>query len=216
MSDTAAHRTLQYSSPAHQSGTAIAGMWLFLGTEVLFFGALFLAFAFCRLQHPAAFAQAARQTDLAIGAINTALLLTSSAALAAALVCVERRRRTASLWLIAATIALGLAFLGLKGFEWREDFARHLFPGLGFALTAGPDAPATELFFAFYFVATGAHGVHMLVGLGLLVWLWLRARAGDLADGWATPVEVVGLYWSFVDMVWLILFPLIYLMGRAA
>jgi cytochrome c oxidase subunit 3 len=212
MFDAAVHRGLQYETARHQADTALVGMWLFLASEVLFFGALFLTFAVCRLQHPLGFALAARHTNLAIGAVNTALLVTSSAVYAGLVLLAERRR--AVLPALAVTAALGLAFLVLKGFEWRDDFAQHLFPGAGFGL-AGQDAGGAQLFYAFYFVATGIHGLHMLGGLALLGWLAWRGRGGAFQAGWTTPVEVVGLYWSFVDLVWLILFPLIYLLGRA-
>jgi cytochrome c oxidase subunit 3 len=214
MSDLAGHRTLQYETAAHQADTALVGMWLFLATEVLFFGGLFLTFLVCRHQHPGGFALAARHTELVIGAVNTALLFTSSAACNAGLLLIRRGSRRGLLVALAVTAALGVAFLALKGLEWHDDFGRHLFPGPGFGLS-GADAGGAQLFFAFYFIATGIHGVHLLVGLGLLGWLAVRARAGAFDRGWMTPVEVVGLYWSFVDMVWLVLFPLIYLLGRA-
>ena len=215
MSEVAGPRSLQYETPAHQADAAMVGMWLFLATELLFFGGLFLTFLVCRHQHPLGFALAGRNTELVIGAVNTVLLVTSSASYGAGLLLIERGSRRGLVLALAVTAALGASFLILKGFEWRDDFRRHLFPGAGFGLS-GEAAGGAQLFFAFYFIATGLHGVHMLIGLGLLGWLALRARAGAFDGGWSTPVEVVGLYWSFVDMVWLILFPLIYLLGRAA
>ncbi|CAH2600594.1 Cytochrome c oxidase polypeptide III [Rhodovastum atsumiense] len=207
------HHQFQFESPAHQADTAIAGMWLFLATEALFFGGLFLAFIFCRHQHPAGFDLAARHTKLWIGAVNTALLLTSSAVMAAAPVLAGHGRGRQVRWICAVTAAFGIAFLALKGVEWKGDFDEHLWPGPDFALAREAGGGAA-LFFAFYFVATGLHGLHMLIGLGLLTWLGLRARAGALDGGHAVPAEVVGLYWSFVDMIWVVLFPLIYLLGR--
>ena len=109
---------------------------------------------------------------------------------------------------------LGLAFLGLKGLEWHEDLAQHMSPGRYFGLS-GADAGGAQLFWVFYWVATVLHGVHMAVGIGLLAWLLHGMRKGAYSAAWHTPVEVVGLYWSFVDVVWLILYPLIYLIGRA-
>lgn len=214
MSDAATHRSLQYSSWRHQAHAALAGMWLFLGTEVMFFGALFLTFLVCRHQHPAGFALAARHTNIVIGTINTVILVTSSAVYSAGQLMAERRRRGALLLALGVTAALAVAFLALKGLEWADDFSQHLFPGPGFGLH-GDGAGAAQLFYAFYFVATGVHGLHMLVGLGLLGWLAWRTRRGTFDHGWTTPIEVVGLYWSFVDTVWLVLFPLIYLVGRA-
>jgi cytochrome c oxidase subunit 3 len=208
----APHRQFQFESPGHQAGTAIAGMWLFLATEMLFFGGLFLVFVFCRHQNPAGFDLAGQHTKLWIGALNTALLVTSSAVFSVAPVLAEQGRARRVPLVCAATAVLGLAFLALKGLEWRDDFAEHLWPGAGFALAGHAGA---ALFFCCYFVATGLHAVHMLAGLFLLAWLAWRARAGALDGGWAPPAEVVGLYWSFVDLVWLVLFPLLYLLGRA-
>ena len=215
MSDLASHRTLQDQTAEHQADTAVVGMWLFLATEVLFFGGLFLAFLVCRHQHPQGFALAGRNTELSFGAVNTVLLVSSSTAYTAGALLIRDGSRRGLMVALAVTAALGATFLVLKGFEWSDDFDKHLFPGPGFGLT-GADAGGAQLFFVFYFVATGLHGVHMLVGLGLLAWLAMRARSGAFDRGWTTPVEVVGLYWSFVDVVWLILFPLIYLLGRAA
>ena len=214
MSDAALPRELQYASPQHQAGAALAGMWLFLATEVLFFGGLFFAYLFCRHQHPAGFALGVRNTELVTGTVNTVLLLSSSAVYAAGLLAAEAGRRRALLLALAVTAALGIAFLALKGHEWLDDFHRHLFPGRGFGLH-GPHAGGAALFFCFYFVATGLHALHMLGGLGLVGSIAWRARRGAFDRGWTTPVEVVGLYWSFVDCVWLVLFPLIYLIGRA-
>ncbi len=214
MSDFAAHRTLQYGSAEHQASTAISGMWLFLGTELLFFGGLFFVFMVCRYQHPAGFALGARHTELTIGAINTVLLVSSSAVYAAGILAAEAGRRRLLLLALAVTAALGIAFLALKGLEWRDDLHKHLFPGRGFGLS-DEHAGGAQLFFTFYFVGTALHGLHMLGGLGLVAYIAWRARRGAFDHGWTTPVEVVGLYWSFVDCVWLVLFPLIYLLGRA-
>lgn len=209
----APHHEFQYASAAHQASTERAGMWLFLASEMLFFGGLFLVFVFCRHQNPAGFDVAARHTTLWIGAVNTVLLLTSSAvfSLAPALAAQDRAARIPLV--CGVTAALGVSFLVLKGLEWNSDFTDHLWPGAGFALAAQTGA---ALFFAFYFVATFLHGAHMLIGLGLLAWLARKARTGGLADGWSVPADLVGLYWSFVDMVWLVLFPLLYLLGRTS
>ncbi len=214
MHELAPHHGFQYPTPEDQADTAQAGMWLFLATEVMFFGALFLTFLVCRHQHPDGFRLAASHTNLTYGTINTVLLVTSSAVFTGGLALMKGGRTRPVLWTSLAAGALGALFLVLKGFEWAEDFNGHLFPGPGFGLT-GPDSGGAQIFYAFYFVATGLHGVHMLIGLGLVAWLARKAKAGEFDRGWQTPVEVVGLYWSFVDMVWLIMYPLIYLVGRA-
>ena len=214
MHEIGAHHTFQYATPEAQSVAAQDGMWLFLATEVLFFGGLFLVFLVSRHQQPRGFALAAEHANLLIGGINTGILVTSSFALTTGLLMTLAGRPRLLFPACLATACLGVAFLVLKGIEWKLDFDEHLFPGPGFGLT-GPDAGGAQLFYAFYFVATALHGVHMLVGVFFVGRLGLQARAGRFDDGWATPAEVVGLYWSFVDMVWLVLFPLIYLVGRA-
>ena len=202
----------QYASARHETETALSGMWLFLATEILFFGPLFLAWIYCRHLDMAGFDQGAKQTNLLLGTINTALLVTSSFAYSAGLAFIERdeRRRLVECCLVAWM--LGLAFLVLKfGVEWREDFARDLFPGVNFSIE-GVARQGAQLFFVFYFASTAIHGLHMVVGLCLVGWIMARAETFTAERHGA--VNVVGLYWSFVDMIWVFLFPLIYLIGR--
>jgi cytochrome c oxidase subunit 3 len=215
MSEILLPRAFQYSSGQHQAHTAISGMWLFLASEMLFFGVLFLSWIFCRHWNPVGFDVGARQTALALGTINTVLLVTSSVTYTAGAQYIEAGNARGLVWSCILTGVLGLAFMGIKfGLEWHDDFTRHLFPGNDFAIYGAARAGA-QMFFVFYFVATALHGVHMLVGIGLLVWITWRARRGEFSAAYSTPVAVVGLYWSFVDMVWIVLYPLIYLVGRA-
>jgi cytochrome c oxidase subunit 3 len=207
-----AHVEFQYHDATHQSETAISGMWLFLATEILFFGGLFLAWFFYRFQHPAGFAEATRHTQLVIGTVNTVLLVTSSFVYCCGLTWIELGNRTRLLQCALVTLALGLCFLGLKILEWYKDIDEGLVPGVGFALREHGGA---QLFYVFYYIGTGLHAAHMSVGIVLVSWIAWRARRGDFSQSFFTPVEVVGLYWSFVDMLWLILYPLIYLAGRA-
>ena len=209
-----AHAEFQYESPTHQAETAISGMWLFLATEVLFFGGLFLVWMVYRHSHPVGFALATAHTEITIGSINTAILVTSSFIFAVALSFAEKGDNRRVLQLALLTAACGLAFLLLKGWEWHDDFDQHLFPGPDFALAGGPDAGGARLFYVFYFIGTGLHGVHMLGGLTLVLLVAWRARKGEYTHAHHTGVEVVGLYWSFVDIIWMVLYPLIYLAGR--
>jgi cytochrome c oxidase subunit III len=204
---------MQYGNAAHQASTAVDGTWLFLATELLFFGGLFLVWTVYRIWHPVGYAEATAHTNLVIGSINTALLLCSSLTFTLALGFTRHGDNRMLGRLALLTALLGVAFLVLKGFEWREDFAEHLFPGPGFAIS-GPNSGPAEIFYSFYFVATGLHGMHMVVGIFLVGWIAMRASRGAFSPVWYTPVEVVGLYWSFVDLIWLILYPLIYLQGR--
>ena len=211
----AEHIEFQYADMEHQADTALSGMWLFLSTELLFFGGLFLLYAVYRIQNPAAFAEASRHAELGIGTLNTVLLLTSSAVFAYGLGCAQSGRNRALFWACIVTAAIGLCFLGLKGQEWMDDFHHHLFPGPDFAIV-GQNAGGAKLFWCFYFIATGLHGIHMIIGVGLVCWVARNARAELYSPEYHTPVEVVGLYWSFVDMIWLVLYPTIYLAGGIA
>jgi cytochrome c oxidase subunit 3 len=212
MSEASPPHEFQYSSARHQAETALSGMWLFLGSESLFFGPLLLSWIYCRHWSEAGFDFGAQQTDLTLGTINSVLLLTSSLAYGAGAAFMQAgSRRLLVLCLLAAWL-LGAGFLFLKfGVEWREDFARGLFPGATFSVD-GTLRDGAQLFFAFYFLATAVHGLHMIVGLVLVGWIVWRAR--DFTEVSHTAVIVVGLYWSFVDMVWVFLYPLIYLIGR--
>jgi cytochrome c oxidase subunit 3 len=188
------------------------GMWIFLATELLFFGGLFAAYAWGRTRWPEGFSVASRHTHVALGTLNTALLLSSSALVALAAACAgEERRRRAAGRLLGGAALLGVAFLALKGVEYAKEWHESLFPGPGFALAKHTGA---ELFFVLYFVMTALHALHLLVGVGLLgLFAWGALRHRPWAD--AARVEVAGLYWHFVDIVWIVLYPLLYLIGRA-
>ena len=215
MSDEIApHQHFQYASARHQSDTAIAGMWLFLATEVLFFGGLVLAWMFCRHWQPTGFDAGGRETVLSIGTVNLALLVTSSFVYSSGLVFIELGQPRRLLQCCIVTACLGAIFIALKLWEWRIDIDDRLFPSMADFKITGPDEGGARLFWSFYFVATALHALHMLIGIGAVAWIALQARAGRFSARWCTPVEVVGLYWSFVDIVWIVLYPLIYLIGR--
>jgi len=215
MNETFLPHEFQYASAEHQSQTAISGMWLFLASEMLFFGVLFLSWIFCRHWNPVGFDVGGGQTEMILGTINSVLLLTSSATYTAGTRCIEAGNARGLIAFCVITALLGLTFLGVKfGLEWHGDLDKHLFPGPDFAIQGAARAGA-QLFFVFYFVSTGLHGLHMVAGIGLVAWILWRARRGDFSAAYSTPVSVVGLYWSFVDMVWVVLYPLIYLVGRS-
>lgn len=198
-----------------QEEVARLGMWVFLATEVLFFGGLFLAYAIYRARYPEAFAAAGEHTKIVIGTINTAILLTSSFIMALGVHAAEADKRRPLAICLLTTALLGVAFLVLKGFEYVGEYHEHLVPGLNF-IFAGREASAAELFFLLYFIMTGLHALHMAIGVSLLLLFAWRARRGDFSgEGRHMPVTVLGLYWHFVDLVWVFLFPLLYLNGRA-
>jgi len=199
-----------WSDLGRQEESAVLGIWLFLGTEVLFFGGLFAGYAVYRMLYTAGFLDGARQTEIVFGSANTAILLTSSFAMAlgvrAARAGIARFARAC----FYVTAALGAVFLVLKGFEYRDDIAKHLVPGPGFAIAQR----GAEIFWTLYWLMTLIHAVHVLIGIGAVLRLPIAGRDRD----WLTrspAVEVTGLYWHFVDAIWVILFPLLYLGGRA-
>jgi cytochrome c oxidase subunit 3 len=200
-----------FEEPVRQREAMVFGLWLFLATEILFFGGFFFLYAVARMQDPPGFAKGAVHANLLLGTINTALLMTSSATLTVA----ERAARVgwakAARWGIVATLALGSVFLVVKGFEYREDLSEHLFP----TMPAFPFVGITGAtrFWSFYWFVTIVHAIHLTIGLGCVArLLWLDYR-GMLAQRWMVA-EVTTLYWHLVDIVWLLLWPLLYLVGR--
>ena len=191
--------------------TGRLGMWVFLATEVLFFGALLLGYTHGRIHDPRGFAEASHHTHIFIGTFNTALLLTSSFAMALAVrASMVDERPSRLLW---ATAAMGVVFLALKFYEWSLEWNDGLVPGLHFTY-AGPEARGVAHFFFLYFVMTGIHFVHLAIGVGATG--WIAARHARLPMDWRKrrAVETLGLYWHFVDAIWIFLYPLIYLIER--
>jgi cytochrome c oxidase subunit III len=204
----------QFVDLRQQHDVAQLGIWVFLATEVLFFGGLILAYCVYRGAYPAAFAEAAHHTKIVIGTANTAILLTSSFLVAWAVAATRLREARFAALLLWAAALLGIVFVVLKGVEYSREYQEHLLPGFGFDFP-GPQAHQVHLFFAFYIIATGLHAVHVAVGIAVLVVVGLRARQRAYSDVYNSPVVVAGLYWHFVDLVWIFLFALIYLPGRS-
>jgi cytochrome c oxidase subunit 3 len=193
-----------------QHAAASLGMWVFLITEVMFFGGLFLVYAVGRVWYSPVFATASRELDVALGATNTAILILSSFTMALAVHAAQTGRRRPLIASLAGTFLLGSAFLFIKGFEYYDKYLHHLVPGPSFAFPQA-DAGVAELFFSLYFVMTGTHALHMLIGEAILVVLMVQAARGRFTEQYHNPVEMTGLYWHFVDIVWILLFPLLYL-----
>jgi len=190
------------------------GMWLFLVTEILFFGGLFTAYMIYRLMYPQAFAEASHELDVVLGGVNTAVLIASSLTMAMAVWAAQMGKRSSQLLFLGLTIGLGLAFLGIKAVEYSAKFEHHLVPGPNFRFESARDPIHAQLFFSLYFVMTGLHALHMVVGIGLMAVLFVMAYQGRFTKAYHTPIEVSGLYWHFVDIVWIFLFPLLYLIDR--
>jgi cytochrome c oxidase subunit III len=186
------------------------GMWIFLASEVLFFSGLFVSYAVYRSFNEDAFRLASAHTQILYGSINTGLLLTSSFTMTIALRAATAELRSLTLVCLAVTAALGIIFLACKGLEYREDLKEHLFPGPDFPLSP----PATQIFWGLYWVMTGVHAVHLSVGIGVVLFVFVLFRRRVIPVQGST-MEGLALYWHFVDSVWIVLYPLLYLGGRS-
>jgi cytochrome c oxidase subunit 3 len=213
----AEHPRLQhhFRSMAEQKDSATIGMWTFLVTEIMFFGGFFLLYTVYRITYSAAFAHASRELDIRLGFINTLVLIASSLTMALAVRASSQGMRRATVAWLLATVLLGSVFLGVKAFEYHQKFEHHLVPGPNFDPSAEQiphdyKRPA-EIYFSLYFGMTGLHAFHMVLGIPLLLWLAVRAERGRFDPSYYTPVELAGLYWHFVDIIWIFLFPLLYL-----
>jgi cytochrome c oxidase subunit 3 len=205
-----AHLAHHFPDLKSQEHAARLGMWLFLSTEILLFTVLFTAYAVYRYLFPAAFDEASRLAHVAMGATNTVVLITSSLTVALAIHYARRGENRKTVALLAVTIACGAIFMVLKGFEYHHHFVEGQLPGRYYTY-AGVSVPGVPMYFTVYFLMTGLHGLHVLIGMGVLAWVALRAARGEFSPAYSTPVELGGLYWHLVDLIWIFLFPLLYL-----
>ncbi|MFN2511578.1 MAG: cytochrome c oxidase subunit 3 family protein [Pyrinomonadaceae bacterium] len=222
------HPALQhhFENLEQQREAGTLGMWVFLVTEIMFFGGMFLAYTLYRSKFPEAFAIASNHLDIKLGAINTAVLICSSFTMAMAVYSTQVGKRRAQIISLVLTIVLGLAFLGIKAVEYYQKYEDHLIPGSlmpgnpfnpdpqAMHLTPGVLMQHVQMFYWIYFAMTGMHALHMIIGVGLLFVLLYFSVKGRYSPEYHNPVEVIGLYWHFVDIVWIFLFPLLYLLGR--
>ncbi len=209
----------QYEDLEQQSETATLGMWLFLATEVMFFGTLFTALGIYRFLYPGAFEQASRALNWQVGATNTFVLLISSFTMVMAVHYARLGQTRLLISFLLTTAILGSAFLGLKGYEYYEDVREGLILGSRFKESAWTEAlsadqiPPVKLFLLLYWIMTGAHAVHMIIGISAVLVIAALARGNRFDSAYYAPVDVTGLYWHFVDIVWIFLFPMLYLLG---
>jgi cytochrome c oxidase subunit 3 len=230
------HRALQhhFENMEQQREAGTLGMWVFLVTEVMFFGGLFLAYTIYRYQYPGAFATASNHLDITLGAVNTVVLIVSSFTMAMAVYSTQIGRQRSTIVCLILTMILGATFLGIKGVEYRDKYRDHLIPGQlipgrpfdpevakpgetdphKLHLVEGATVRNVELFYWIYFAMTGMHALHMIIGLGIMAVLVIMAWRGRFSPEYHAPVEISGLYWHFVDIIWIFLFPLLYLLGR--
>ncbi|MBD3167048.1 cytochrome c oxidase subunit 3 family protein [bacterium] len=200
-----------FSDPIQQRESVKFGMWIFLITEILFFGGLFCAYAIYRAWHPEVFLAAHHALDWKMGALNTIVLIVSSLTIALSIRSFQLDRKKEGMWLLVATFLLAGVFMVVKYFEYTHKFHLGIFPGefYNYGGFAGVNNP--HIFFSIYFVMTGLHGLHVLIGMGVIAWLVIRAARGAFGAEYYNPVEVTGLYWHLVDLIWIFLFPLLYL-----
>jgi cytochrome c oxidase subunit 3 len=231
------HPALQhhFENMEQQREAGTLGMWIFLVTEIMFFGGMFLAYTLYRTLFPAAFASASNHLDITLGAVNTGTLILSSLTMALAVYFTQIGKSRPQVLCLVLTLGLGLTFLGIKAVEYRDKYVDSLIPGK--LIPGKPFNPAVahegepfdkhklhllpratvkqvEMFYWIYFAMTGMHALHMIIGAGLLTYLIIFSLKGRFDPEYHSPVEVIGLYWHFVDIVWIFLFPLLYLLGR--
>jgi cytochrome c oxidase subunit III len=210
------HPRLQhhFDSLEQQHEAATLGMWVFLVTEVMFFGGLFMAYIVYRTWYPLAFDEGSHHLDIVLGGFNTAVLICSSLTMAMAVHAAQLGNRKGQVRYLILTILLGATFLGVKVIEYAEKFEHHLIPGHNFQWEGTADPRNVEIFYTLYFTMTGLHALHMIIGIGIMLVILYMSWRGRFGPEYYSPVEVSGLYWHFVDIVWIFLFPLLYLLGR--
>jgi len=234
----------QFKTLEQQKDTSTLGMWVFLITEIMFFGGILLAYTVNRHAYFIAFGTGSNTLDLFLGTLNTVVLLASSFTMAMAVWSAQTGKKQRTTLFLILTFTLGCGFLGIKYVEWSQKFYHHLVPGKSFNMSYCVDNPSScpdvspqkldrereelvrakqadpdldshgQLYYSSYFGLTGLHALHMLVGTGLILWLLRQTVAGRFSAQYNTPVEIIGLYWHFVDIVWIYLFPLLYLIDR--
>lgn len=234
------HHAHQFDSAEQQQQASSFGMWVFIAQELMFFGGLFLGYLYYNFKYPAAFSAGSNYLSIPWGSFNTIVLICSSLTMALAVRSAQQGIRKGIIKWLVATMVLGSIFLGVKVIEYTDKYDHHLVPGKYFKYdpiwgkygppeegeTREPKGPAVtmelhpnfaghvQLFYSFYFVMTGMHALHMVVGIGLMIWLIVKAARDRFSKQYYAPVEITGLYWHFVDIIWIYLFPLLYLVGR--
>lgn len=217
-----------FETAEQQREAAGFGMWLFLLTEIMFFGGLFMAYLLYRNWYYDAFVSASNSISVAMGLTNTIVLITSSLTMAMGVWAAEVKNKKLLQIFLLLTVVLGFAFLGIKSGEYYDKFQEHHVPGASFNIADFVNPPAgskekalpidmarkTEVYFSLYFAMTGVHAIHMIIGIAILIVLLWKSNSGAYTSGYVQPIENFGLYWHFVDIVWIFLFPLLYLINR--
>ena len=202
-----------FDSKEHQYSSAKQGLWLFMATEILMFGAIFAAYAIYRNLYPLAFAQGSDLLNWKLGFVNTLVLIFSSFTMALAIYYCQTNRHKASVINLFITLACACVFLIIKYFEYSGKISHGILPGKFFHFHEQSYASHLPLFFSFYFVMTGLHGLHVVVGMALITWMLYKVKRKELHREYYTPLEGVGIFWHIVDLIWIYLFPILYLIG---
>jgi cytochrome c oxidase subunit 3 len=206
------HFAHHFKSAEHEYSTSKQGIWMFMVTEILMFGAIFVAYGIFHAIYPEMFAEGASHLDWKMGFINTLVLITSSYTMAMSIHHVQKNQLEQAATKLIITLLCALIFLVIKYFEYHHKFELGLYPGKWFEFK-GAQHSNLALYFSFYFVMTGLHGIHVLVGMGLISWVFVRTKSGDFNEKHYTALEGVGIFWHIVDLIWIYLFPILYLIG---
>ena len=207
-----AHLQHHFSDSQQQHESSQLGMWLFLVTEVLMFGGLFCAYAILRAWYPEMFFHAHKVLDVMMGSVNTVVLITSSLTMALSIHAIQNNNQKAGVKYLTVTLILASVFLIIKYFEYSHKIHLGQLPGKFYTFT-GIEGNNPHLFFSMYFLMTGLHGIHVVGGMAVIYWMMRRMKRGEFSSEYYTPVEIVGLFWHLVDLIWIFLFPLFYLIG---
>lgn len=210
MSHSNSHVAHHFVDSDQQFESSKLGMWLFLVTEILFFGGLFVAYIVFRAWHPDLFIQAAETLNTTLGAINTVVLIVSSLTIALAIRAAQLNQQKNLLLYLGSTIALATTFMVIKYFEYMDKFSKGIYPAGSYSYT-GIEHEMAGVFYSIYYMMTGLHGIHVVIGIGIIAWLMIKAKKGAFNSEYYTPVEITALYWHLVDIIWIFLFPLMYL-----
>ncbi|RAP32749.1 cytochrome C oxidase subunit III [Candidatus Marinamargulisbacteria bacterium SCGC AG-410-N11] len=200
-----------FDNSEQEFNSAKLGMWAFLGQEILFFSGLFVAYIIFRMMHPEMFIYASKHLDWKMGALNTVILILSSFTMVMAVRSAQVNKLKQCVNYLIATFSFAGMFMVVKGFEYASKISHGYLPAKFFNAESAHES--LHIFFGIYFTMTGLHGLHVLVGMGLIIWLIIKAKKGHFYEDYYTPLEMVGLYWHLVDLIWIFLFPLLYLIG---
>jgi cytochrome c oxidase subunit III len=206
----APHVQHHFANSDQQFDSAKMGMWVFLYTEIAFFGGLFVAYIIYRSWNPDLFTMAATQLDTILGATNTLVLIASSLTIALAIRAIQTDHKQRAIYLLLSTVVLAGVFMVIKAFEYGEKFAKGIFPG-SYYTYEGIAHDSANVFFSIYYMMTGLHALHVIIGIGIILWVAWKVHKNRFSSEYYTPVEITGLYWHLVDIIWIFLFPLLYL-----